>query len=234
MTLQFSMLNVKWSDLEKGSMPIHLINFHFIFRLFSKQKSLNNHEILIVKFESRISYLIWLEKWNIFAFSQIAKELAKAGMIVCGLAKRKDKVEALRVGLLKIKGQLNAVECDVANEQSVNQAFGWIEKTFGGIDLLINNGGVYSKFPNFASNWKLTETSSLSQGFVHWRKQHKRFKADHWHEFDGFISVYKTSCELNENSRCQRSYREYQQYLWPHSKLKKYCWESWTNFKSFF
>lgn len=88
-------------------------------------------------------------------------------MIVCGLAKRKDKVEALRVGLLKIKGQLNAVECDVANEQSVNQAFGWIEKTFGGIDLLINNGGVYSKFPNFASNWKLTETSSLSQGFVH-------------------------------------------------------------------
>lgn len=48
---------------------------------------------------------------------------------------RKDKVEALRVGLLKIKGQLNAVECDITNEQSVQQAFTWCEKTFGGVDL---------------------------------------------------------------------------------------------------
>jgi NADP+-dependent farnesol dehydrogenase len=75
----------------------------------------------------------------------IAKQLAISGMIVCGLAKRKDKVEALRVGLLKIKGQLNAVECDIANEASVAQAFTWVEKTFGGIDLLINNGGVFTK-----------------------------------------------------------------------------------------
>jgi NADP+-dependent farnesol dehydrogenase len=61
------------------------------------------------------------------------------------LFNRKDKVEALRVGLLKIKGQLNAVECDIANEQSVAQAFTWVEKTFGGVDLLVNNGGVYTK-----------------------------------------------------------------------------------------
>lgn len=58
---------------------------------------------------------------------------------------RKDKVEALRVGLMKIKGQLNAVECDIANEQSVQNAFLWVEKTFGGVDLLVNNGGIYTK-----------------------------------------------------------------------------------------
>lgn len=58
---------------------------------------------------------------------------------------RKDKVEALRVGLIKIKGQLNAVECDIGNEQAVQTAFTWVEKTFGGVDLLINNGGVYTK-----------------------------------------------------------------------------------------
>lgn len=75
----------------------------------------------------------------------IAKQLAMSGMIVCGLAKRKDKVEALRLGLLKIKGQLNAVECDISNEQSVAQAFTWVEKTFGGVDLLVNNGGVFTK-----------------------------------------------------------------------------------------
>lgn len=95
----------------------------------------------------------------------IAKQLAISGMIVCALAKRwdeirseyidwlnnenhfysKDKVEALRVGLLKIKGQLNAVECDIADEQKVAQAFTWVEKTFGGVDLLVNNGGVFTK-----------------------------------------------------------------------------------------
>lgn len=75
----------------------------------------------------------------------IAKQLAISGMIVCGLAKRKDKVEALRLGLLKIKGQLNAVECDISNEASVATAFTWVEKTFGGVDLLVNNGGVFTK-----------------------------------------------------------------------------------------
>lgn len=47
--------------------------------------------------------------------------------------------------MLKIKGQLNAVECDITNEQAVAQAFTWVEKTFGGVDLLVNNGGVYTK-----------------------------------------------------------------------------------------
>lgn len=75
----------------------------------------------------------------------IAKHLAISGMIVCALAKRKDKVEALRVGLLKIKGQLNAVECDISNEAAVAQSFAWVEKTFGGVDLLVNNGGVFTK-----------------------------------------------------------------------------------------
>lgn len=72
----------------------------------------------------------------------ICQELVKAGMIVCGLSRRKDKVEQLRLSLFGAEGQLNAVECDITNEQSVKQAYTWIEKTYGGIDLLINNAGV--------------------------------------------------------------------------------------------
>jgi NADP+-dependent farnesol dehydrogenase len=75
----------------------------------------------------------------------VAVTLAKSGLIVCALAKRKDKVEALRVGLIKIKGQLNAVECDISNEQSVMSAFTFVEKSFGGVDLLVNIGGVFTK-----------------------------------------------------------------------------------------
>lgn len=37
------------------------------------------------------------------------------------------------------------MECDIANEQSVQSAFTWVEKTFGGVDLLVNNGGTYTK-----------------------------------------------------------------------------------------
>lgn len=71
----------------------------------------------------------------------ICTELVKAGMIVCGLARRKDKVEQLRLSLFGAEGQLNAVECDITNEDSVKRAFQWIEKTLGGIDLLVNNAG---------------------------------------------------------------------------------------------
>lgn len=72
----------------------------------------------------------------------ICVELCQAGMIVCGLAKRKDKVEALRVRCFGASGQLNAVECDITSEISVKQAYTWIEKTLGGIDMLVNNAGV--------------------------------------------------------------------------------------------
>lgn len=72
----------------------------------------------------------------------ICQELVKCGMVVCGLARRKDKVEQLRLSLFGAEGQLNAVECDITNEQSVKQAYQWIEKTLGGIDLLVNNAGV--------------------------------------------------------------------------------------------
>ncbi|KAJ6636260.1 Farnesol dehydrogenase [Pseudolycoriella hygida] len=76
----------------------------------------------------------------------ICAELCRSGMIVCGLARRKDKVEQLRASLFGAKGQLNAVECDITNEQSVKQAYAWIENALGGIDLLVNNAGVVSKF----------------------------------------------------------------------------------------
>lgn len=72
----------------------------------------------------------------------ICTELVKQGMIVCGLTRRVDKVEQLRLSLFGAEGQLNAVDCDITNEDSVKRAYAWIEKTKGGIDLLINNAGV--------------------------------------------------------------------------------------------
>lgn len=73
----------------------------------------------------------------------IAVGLAKSGLIVVGLARRSENVLALKQGLSGASGELHAFECDVANYDSVKTAFAWIEKTFGGINILVNNAGVY-------------------------------------------------------------------------------------------
>ncbi|KAL1374586.1 hypothetical protein pipiens_004867 [Culex pipiens pipiens] len=75
----------------------------------------------------------------------IARELVKAGMIVCALARRRDKVEKLRASLFDVAGNLNCVECDITQEEDVKHAFGWIEGAYGGVDLLVNNAGVITK-----------------------------------------------------------------------------------------
>lgn len=54
-------------------------------------------------------------------------------------------LQALRSDLDGASGQLNAVECDIRDECSVQYAFNWIENTYGRLDLLVNNAGVITK-----------------------------------------------------------------------------------------
>ncbi|XP_040167104.1 farnesol dehydrogenase-like isoform X1 [Anopheles arabiensis] len=75
----------------------------------------------------------------------IAIELVKSGMIVCALSRRRDKVEKLRVSLFDVAGSLNYVECDITVEDDIKYAFGWIENTYGGVDMLVNNAGIITK-----------------------------------------------------------------------------------------
>ncbi|XP_055915106.1 farnesol dehydrogenase-like isoform X1 [Eupeodes corollae] len=73
----------------------------------------------------------------------IVKDLAKAGLIVVGLARRVERVEELKKGLTNDQQKrIHAVKCDVSQENSVNSAFEWICKTLGGVDILVNNAGM--------------------------------------------------------------------------------------------
>lgn len=72
----------------------------------------------------------------------IVKELAKNGVNVIGLARRPEKIEEFAKELDETPGKIHSYHCDVANLQSIKEAFKWIEDKFGAIHILINNAGV--------------------------------------------------------------------------------------------
>uniref|UniRef100_A0A182RF95 Dehydrogenase n=1 Tax=Anopheles funestus TaxID=62324 RepID=A0A182RF95_ANOFN len=73
----------------------------------------------------------------------IAKDLAKAGMITIGLARRVERVEQLKQDLPKeAAGRLHAMKCDVSVETDIERTFQRIRDTYGGVDVLVNNAGI--------------------------------------------------------------------------------------------
>lgn len=71
----------------------------------------------------------------------IAEALVKegAGVLICG--RSRTDVQSAAERLLKI-GKVEAVSCDVRNEEHVRMLFEHCAATFGRVDILINNAGV--------------------------------------------------------------------------------------------
>ncbi|XP_078043890.1 farnesol dehydrogenase-like [Augochlora pura] len=72
----------------------------------------------------------------------IAKSLAKHGVKVVGLARRKEKIQELANQLGKDK--FYPLPCDVTKEDDILRAFRWTEEKFSGADILVNNAGMVS------------------------------------------------------------------------------------------
>ncbi|XP_058834860.1 farnesol dehydrogenase-like [Topomyia yanbarensis] len=86
-----------------------------------------------------------------------AKALVKAGLVVVGLARRVERVDALKGELDKeIRHRLNAIKCDISKEDDILNTFKLIEVKFGGVDVLINNAGVLRRS-------LLLETGNIAQ-----------------------------------------------------------------------
>lgn len=70
-------------------------------------------------------------------------DLVKAGMNVAALARREDRLNALRDSLPEaLRSKLHPIRCDVTQEADVIRAFRWVEEHLGGVHVLINNAGV--------------------------------------------------------------------------------------------
>lgn len=72
-----------------------------------------------------------------------AKLIVAAGVRVVGLARRVHRLEELRQSLpIEQQPLFHFKQCNVSQEQQVNEAFDWIEQTLGGIDILVSNAGI--------------------------------------------------------------------------------------------
>ena len=72
----------------------------------------------------------------------IALQLGKSFNVVVGYSSSKDSGDKVVAEIIKSGGTASAVEIDVTNIESIENAFTTIEKEYGGVDVLVNNAGI--------------------------------------------------------------------------------------------
>ncbi|XP_044261567.1 farnesol dehydrogenase-like isoform X1 [Tribolium madens] len=72
----------------------------------------------------------------------VSQLLVENGIIVVGLARRVDVIEAKAEQLQDKKGQLYALKTDMRSETDIVNAFQWIRENLGPVHILVNNAGV--------------------------------------------------------------------------------------------
>ncbi|XP_053953833.1 farnesol dehydrogenase-like [Anastrepha ludens] len=74
------------------------------------------------------------------------KDLLKANLMVVGLARRLERMEAYKAELpADQQKRFYPFTCDVSSQESVDKAFDWIIEKLGGVDILVNNAGIFKK-----------------------------------------------------------------------------------------
>jgi 3-oxoacyl-[acyl-carrier protein] reductase len=73
---------------------------------------------------------------------RFAECLAENGAAVVLVARRADRLAALKANIEKSGGRAVAVEADVTDRAAMRQAFDAAEKAFGTVTILVNNAGV--------------------------------------------------------------------------------------------
>ena len=71
--------------------------------------------------------------------ARFAQTLAAAGARVVCAARRQHKIEQVAAGIIAEGGQATAMDLDIGDTMSVRSVFDRAEKTFGTVDVLVNN-----------------------------------------------------------------------------------------------
>ncbi|EFA05423.1 farnesol dehydrogenase [Tribolium castaneum] len=89
----------------------------------------------------------------------VSELLVEHGVIVVGLARRVDVIEAKAEQLQDKKGQLYALKTDMRSENDIVNAFQWIQENLGPVHILVNSAGVTvanNLYDGDAEIWKMT------------------------------------------------------------------------------
>ncbi|XP_067612959.1 farnesol dehydrogenase-like [Eurosta solidaginis] len=93
---------------------------------------------------------------------EVVKDLLKANLIVVGLARRLQIMEAYKPDLpAEQQKRFHTLACDISSLESVNKTFDWIVTTLGGVDILVNNAGIL--LPGLACTMDPLEMQQLMQ-----------------------------------------------------------------------
>ncbi|XP_017058764.1 farnesol dehydrogenase [Drosophila ficusphila] len=87
-----------------------------------------------------------------------AVELANAGMVVVGLARRSELIEALNDQVTG-DGKIFARKCDLSDEEQLTETFNWIRRDFDVIHVLVCNAGILKA--NFLSESSTKDIKEL-------------------------------------------------------------------------
>lgn len=81
--------------------------------------------------------------------AEVARLLAQNGLRVVGIARRVEKTKdlALELETQGCTGKLIPLKGDVTKEEDIMTCFEWVNRNFGGVDVLINNAGVTVRAP---------------------------------------------------------------------------------------
>lgn len=71
--------------------------------------------------------------------AQTLIDLAKAGIIAIGLARRVENIEKFASENQNIEGKIIGRKCDISDPDSIREAFEWIDQEFGKVHIIINN-----------------------------------------------------------------------------------------------
>ena len=73
---------------------------------------------------------------------QFARALAENGAALALVARRTDRLKALKDEIEKMGGKAVAIEADVTDHAAMTRAFDAAEKAFGTVTILVNNAGI--------------------------------------------------------------------------------------------
>ena len=73
---------------------------------------------------------------------QFATALARQGSDVALLARRVEKLNAVKEDIEKLGVKALAIQCDVTDNAQIKEAVGKVKEHFGKIDILVNNAGI--------------------------------------------------------------------------------------------